>query len=98
MIGNGSSGIQIVPSTLPKVAHIDHYMRTATWIAPGQASGQLEKLRMDAENCAWFTSGNVHDTITDSPSDVFTAKEIENFKRDHDEYQTFRKGKMIRPR
>ena len=33
VIGAGSSGIQIVPSLLPAVRHMDHYVRGRTWIA-----------------------------------------------------------------
>jgi cation diffusion facilitator CzcD-associated flavoprotein CzcO len=33
VIGAGSSGIQIVPSILPAVKHMDHYIRGRTWIA-----------------------------------------------------------------
>ncbi|KAJ5640723.1 hypothetical protein N7528_000348 [Penicillium herquei] len=50
VIGNGSSGIQIVPGILPKVAHIDHYMRNRTWISPSFARGELDSRGIDAEN------------------------------------------------
>ena len=33
VIGAGSSGIQIVPTLLPHVKHMDHYVRGRTWIA-----------------------------------------------------------------
>lgn len=51
VIGNGSSGIQIVPSTLPHVAHIDHYMRSRTWISPTFARGHLDQQGIDGSNC-----------------------------------------------
>ncbi|KAJ9642218.1 hypothetical protein H2204_002587 [Knufia peltigerae] len=35
LIGAGSSGIQILPNILPKVKHVDHYMKSRTWITPG---------------------------------------------------------------
>lgn len=33
MIGNGASGIQIVPELQKTVARLDHYARSRTWIA-----------------------------------------------------------------
>lgn len=33
VIGNGASGIQILPNIQPVAAHIDHYVRSPTWIA-----------------------------------------------------------------
>ena len=51
VIGNGSSGIQIVPGMLPKVAHIDHYIRGRTWLAPTFARNQIDKRGTELENC-----------------------------------------------
>lgn len=34
IIGNGASGMQIVPNLLPRVAHIDHYIRSKVWVSP----------------------------------------------------------------
>ena len=34
VIGNGASGIQLVPNIQKQVAHLDHYARNKTWIAP----------------------------------------------------------------
>lgn len=34
IIGNGASGQQILPVILPKVAHIDHYVRSRIWVTP----------------------------------------------------------------
>ncbi|PYH91890.1 flavin-binding monooxygenase [Aspergillus ellipticus CBS 707.79] len=50
VIGNGSSGIQIVPGLLPKVPHIDHYVRSRTWIAPGFAGEEVAKRGADLDN------------------------------------------------
>jgi len=33
VIGNGASGIQVVPNIQPIVKHLDHYARSKTWIA-----------------------------------------------------------------
>lgn len=32
MIGNGASGLQVLPSIQPIAAHVDHYARNRTWI------------------------------------------------------------------
>jgi cation diffusion facilitator CzcD-associated flavoprotein CzcO len=34
IIGNGASGQQLVPNVAPTVDHIDHYVRTKTWVTP----------------------------------------------------------------
>ncbi|KAG4431237.1 hypothetical protein IFR05_013278 [Cadophora sp. M221] len=39
VIGNGASGIQVVPNIQPLVKHLDHYARSPTWIA-GSFSGE----------------------------------------------------------
>lgn len=51
VIGNGSSGIQVVPAMLPDVTHIDHYIRGRTWIAPTFARTGINKRGADLENC-----------------------------------------------
>lgn len=43
VIGNGSSGIQVLPAMLPDVAHIDHYARGRTWLSPTLAREVLNK-------------------------------------------------------
>jgi cation diffusion facilitator CzcD-associated flavoprotein CzcO len=43
VIGNGASGIQLVPALQPLVSHLDHYARSKTWIAGsfgGEGSGR----------------------------------------------------------
>lgn len=44
MIGNGSSGIQVVPAMLPDVSHIDHYARGRTWLSPTFAREKLDEI------------------------------------------------------
>lgn len=51
VIGNGSSGIQIVPGMLPKVSHIDHYVRGRTWLSPTFARHEIDKRGAELENC-----------------------------------------------
>jgi cation diffusion facilitator CzcD-associated flavoprotein CzcO len=42
VIGNGASGVQVVPNIQRKVEHLDHYARSPTWIA-GAFAGSLER-------------------------------------------------------
>lgn len=42
VIGNGASGLQILPNILPQVAHIDHYVRSKTYVSPTFRQGLLE--------------------------------------------------------
>lgn len=42
VIGNGASGIQVVPELQKVVAHLDHYARSKTWIA-GSVGGHERK-------------------------------------------------------
>ncbi|PLB49298.1 putative flavin-binding monooxygenase [Aspergillus steynii IBT 23096] len=58
VIGNGSSGIQIVPGLLPKVAHLDHYIRGRTWIAPTIAREEVDKRGAELGNFS-FTRGEI---------------------------------------
>ncbi|PVH74482.1 cyclohexanone monooxygenase [Cadophora sp. DSE1049] len=43
VVGNGSSGIQVVPAIMSRVRRIDHYVRGKTWIAPGFVSEEFTK-------------------------------------------------------
>jgi cation diffusion facilitator CzcD-associated flavoprotein CzcO len=58
VIGNGSSGIQIVPAMLPDVHHIDHYIRGRTWISPSFARDEIEKRGSGIDNFS-FTSEEI---------------------------------------
>ncbi|KAJ5321431.1 hypothetical protein N7476_004433 [Penicillium atrosanguineum] len=60
VVGNGSSGIQIVPGILPKVTHINHYVRSRTWIAPTFAREQVDKRGEGLENFK-FTAEEIED-------------------------------------
>ncbi|KAJ5760458.1 hypothetical protein N7520_007614 [Penicillium odoratum] len=39
LIGNGASGLQVLPSIQPIANHVDHYARNPTWIADSFSSG-----------------------------------------------------------
>jgi hypothetical protein len=75
---------------LPRVTHIDHYIRGRTWLSPTFAREHIDKRGAELENC------KVPDQIRVTPPNVilvsFTPEEIENFKKDHQAYQKFRKG------
>ncbi|KAJ5825359.1 hypothetical protein N7474_002497 [Penicillium riverlandense] len=53
VIGNGSSGIQIVPAVLPDVTHIDHYVRSRTWISPSFARDQIDRRGKKLDNISF---------------------------------------------
>ncbi|KIW82821.1 hypothetical protein Z517_02064 [Fonsecaea pedrosoi CBS 271.37] len=42
IIGNGASGQQILPNIVSQVAHIDHYVRSKTYVSPTFRQGLLE--------------------------------------------------------
>lgn len=46
VIGNGASGIQVVPNIQPLVTQLDHYARSPTWIA-GSFAGEGEGRRLE---------------------------------------------------
>ncbi|KAF2712993.1 phenylacetone monooxygenase [Pleomassaria siparia CBS 279.74] len=81
VIGNGSSGIQIVPAILPEVKSLVHFIRSPTWVAPPSlqtmAMGKAGKIMSEVELTA---EGN------------FTPAQIEKFKSDPVLYRTFVKG------
>jgi cation diffusion facilitator CzcD-associated flavoprotein CzcO len=40
LIGNGASGIQVLPNVQPLAKHVDHYARSKTWIAASWAGDE----------------------------------------------------------
>lgn len=44
LIGNGASGLQVLPSIQPIAKHIDHYARNRTWIAGSFAASGIRRL------------------------------------------------------
>ncbi|KAL1972597.1 hypothetical protein VTN31DRAFT_7011 [Thermomyces dupontii] len=75
VIGNGSSGIQVLPAMLPDVAHIDHYARGRTWLSPTLAREVLNK-----------RYGTDKDNITFTPEEIARFKEnreeYQKFRKD----------------
>ncbi|KAJ5698972.1 hypothetical protein N7462_000977 [Penicillium macrosclerotiorum] len=76
VIGNGSSGIQIVPGILPNVTHIDHYMRSKTWISPTFAREHIDKRGDGLENFD-FTPEEIETFKTDHQAYQKFRKEVE---------------------
>ena len=50
VIGNGSSGIQIVPNLRPHVEVLDHYVRGRTWISFGFGEGAAKRYNPQGGN------------------------------------------------
>ncbi|KAK3336560.1 hypothetical protein B0T19DRAFT_437312 [Cercophora scortea] len=82
VIGNGSTGVQVLPELQPEAKKIYHIIRTPTWITPprllawklmGQASEVLDKIQLDEE-------------------ENFSQDTIEKFKSDPNFYRAFVKG------
>ena len=47
LIGNGASGLQVLPSIQPIASHVDHYARNPTWIADSFSSGSAGVRRLE---------------------------------------------------
>ncbi|KAJ5888558.1 hypothetical protein N7495_008599 [Penicillium taxi] len=47
LIGNGASGLQVLPSIQPIASHVDHYARNPTWIADSFSSGKNGVRRLE---------------------------------------------------
>ncbi|KAF3386907.1 putative sterigmatocystin biosynthesis monooxygenase stcW [Penicillium rolfsii] len=47
LIGNGASGLQVLPSIQPIASHVDHYARNPTWVADSFSSGNTGVRRLE---------------------------------------------------
>lgn len=56
IIGNGSTGIQIVPALQPLASVIDNYARSRSWVSPVGAFGDLIDAHGGGENCKLYRS------------------------------------------
>ncbi|PLB40928.1 flavin-containing monooxygenase [Aspergillus candidus] len=81
VIGNGSSGIQIVPAMQPTVDHLVHFVRSPTWIAPPR----VDTLRMS-------NAAKILDQIELDANEKFTPRQIEKFRSDPAFYKRFVKS------
>ncbi|RDW71648.1 putative 4-hydroxyacetophenone monooxygenase protein [Coleophoma crateriformis] len=80
VIGNGSTGIQLVPALQKDVKHMAVFMRSPTWVAPPFGTSALET---DIRKGKKIDKGN--------SQHKFTEAEKERFKNDPEYYLMFRK-------
>jgi cation diffusion facilitator CzcD-associated flavoprotein CzcO len=85
VIGNGSSGIQIVPNLQPHVKTLEHYVRGPTWISFSFAQGAAKQYNLEGGN------GNMNCCIK-LMIVKFTPEQIRAFTEDPETYITFRKA------
>ncbi|KAK9893389.1 hypothetical protein P389DRAFT_175398 [Cystobasidium minutum MCA 4210] len=90
IIGNGSSAIQILPKLQPKVAHIDTYIRTKTWIALPFTSENVKE-RAIANGTA--TTDSAADVLIDpeTSNPPYTEAEKKAFAEDSELLRRYRK-------
>lgn len=51
VIGNGSTGIQIIPALQPQAKRVDAYIRSKAWVSPRGAFGEQVQEHGGDENC-----------------------------------------------
>lgn len=52
VLGYGATAVQLIPAILPKVKHMDHYVRGQAWISPaGYVAADPRKATSDIHNC-----------------------------------------------
>lgn len=66
VIGNGSTGIQIVPAIQPYVKKLIHLIRSPTWVTPGAAS-RYPSLR----------GGNMPEVFSEEQKELFRTDEVQ---------------------
>ncbi|KUI57244.1 Putative sterigmatocystin biosynthesis monooxygenase stcW [Cytospora mali] len=81
VIGNGASGIQLLPAIHPDVKKLYHVVRTPTWITPPWRQGQL-----------MMGGGQMLKEISVDENENFTPEQIQRFKDDIEFYNRFVKG------
>ncbi|KAH0831531.1 hypothetical protein AYO21_11331 [Fonsecaea monophora] len=80
VIGNGSSGVQIVPAIQPEVGKLIHFIRSPTWIAPSH----LERMSLSPK-------GSVLTEI-ELQGEAFSQQQIDQFTKDPAYYHEFVKS------
>ncbi|KAB5580483.1 hypothetical protein GE09DRAFT_1212933 [Coniochaeta sp. 2T2.1] len=81
VIGNGSTGIQVVPEIQPGVTHLYHIVRTPTWVTPPRRQAML-----------MMGKGDILSDIEFDDKENFSAATIARFKSDPEFYRRFVKG------
>ncbi|OIW35313.1 FAD/NAD(P)-binding domain-containing protein [Coniochaeta ligniaria NRRL 30616] len=82
VIGNGSTGVQLVPEIQPGAEKLYHIVRTPTWVIPPRRQAML-------------VMGNAKDILSEIELDEkenFSQATIARFKSDPDFYRRFVKG------
>ncbi|KAH7152645.1 hypothetical protein EDB81DRAFT_647222 [Dactylonectria macrodidyma] len=80
LIGNGSSGVQILPEIQKNAKHLVHFVREPTWIVPSR----LQTLAQ--------TSGSILSQVEINENEGFSKAQIERFKSDPVFYRKFIKA------
>ncbi|KAI0175567.1 FAD/NAD(P)-binding domain-containing protein [Hypoxylon sp. FL1284] len=83
VIGNGSSGIQLLPAVQPDVKKLYHFVRTPTWIIPPRRATMM------------IMGGPAKSVLVETEFDEeenFTPQQIERFKTDPACYRRFVKA------
>lgn len=86
VIGNGSSGIQIVPNLQPHVESLDHYVRGPTWISFSFAQGAAKLYNPEGGNSTTLPCELLIDVVKFSP------EQIKELTGNHETYMRFRKA------
>jgi len=81
VIGNGSSGVQIVPAIQPDVKKLVHIIRTPNWITPPRV-----------QVFAMGDAGQILTEIEMDKDENFSQRQTEKFKADPEHYRTFVKA------
>ncbi|OBT62459.1 hypothetical protein VE03_08629 [Pseudogymnoascus sp. 23342-1-I1] len=81
VIGNGATGVQIVPAILPDVKHMVHVVRSPSWIAP---PGLV--------NLSYSNAASILSKIDIDENGNFTTAQIQKFKELPEDYLTFVKA------
>ncbi|KAF7557760.1 hypothetical protein G7Z17_g496 [Cylindrodendrum hubeiense] len=81
VIGNGSSGVQIVPAIQKGAKQLVHFIREPTWIVPPR----IQTLSMSK-------AGDILEEIEFDEEERFTSAQVERFKTDPKLYRTFVKA------
>jgi cation diffusion facilitator CzcD-associated flavoprotein CzcO len=82
IIGNGSTGVQLIPEIQPGVEKLYHIVRTPTWVIPPRRQ-------------TWLMMGNAKELLSEVEVDEkenFSEATISRFKSDADFYRRFVKG------
>ncbi|KAL4885426.1 hypothetical protein BJY04DRAFT_230965 [Aspergillus karnatakaensis] len=75
VIGNGASGQQIVPNIFSLVSHLDHYVRTKTWVT-ASFSANLHQATADAPGGPVYTDEQKEIFRTDSKAHLEHRREF----------------------